>query len=169
MQLVELITFLSPRIVIIICIINHQLRNDFFSFSLLFFFKSRTLIQTENTLKLAHNKLRIDRFNLAANQNGLWRRDTISFVSIIKIYLYFYSVTWRQVTRLTLTLSSNRSSIQFLVLKIRAVTSDTIVSMQHVYLFAIVPSAFFSSFFNYSRLENKVLSFFFFFLFLANK
>lgn len=169
MQLVELITFLSPRIVIIIYIINHQLRNDFFSFSLLFFFKSRTLIQTENTLKLAHNKLRIDRFNLAANQNGLWRRDTISFVSIIKIYLYFYSVTWRQVTRLTLTLSSNRSSIQFLVLKIRAVTSDTIVSMQHVYLFAIVPSAFFSSFFNYSRLENKVLSFFFFFLFLANK
>lgn len=141
----------------------------FFLFLFFSFLKSRTLIQTENTLKLAHNKLRIDRFNLAANQNGLWRRDTISFVSIIKIYLYFYSVTWRQVTRLTLTLSSNRSSIQFLVLKIRAVTSDTIVSMQHVYLFAIVPSAFFSSFFNYSRLENKVLSFFFFFLFLANK
>ena len=138
----------------------------FFLFLFFSFLKSRTLIQTENTLKLAHNKLRIDRFNLAANQNGLWRRDTISFVSIIKIYLYFYSVTWRQVTRLTLTLSSNRSSIQFLVLKIRAVTSDTIVSMQHVYLFAIVPSAFF---FNYSRLENKVLSFFFFFLFLANK
>lgn len=165
MQLVELITFLSPRIVIIICIINHQLRNDFFSFSLLFFFKSRTLIQTENTLKLAHNKLRIDRFNLAANQNGLWRRDTISFVSIIKIYLYFYSVTWRQVTRLTLTLSSNRSSIQFLVLKIRAVTSDTIVSMQHL-SFRDCTLRFF---FNYSRLENKVLSFFFFFLFLANK